>query len=170
MLDIDDPWSFPSSVQHTYLVPRSPTVRIRQSEIWVRGKCEVSTLTRSGTQIVVGGAKRSEEGRENSPPQIFRFFSLYSPFSATPQYSNFWNRLLNNFYLSAPSIWVAIIVSYPTNACEIIVLLTTPTKYREFFPTLFEKTTDFQLIFKLSRRVQLPRLKTMVQRLIYHDG
>ena len=32
-LDIDDPWSFPSSVQHTYLVPRSPTVRIRQSEI-----------------------------------------------------------------------------------------------------------------------------------------
>ena len=29
----------------------------------------------------------------------------------------------------------------------IIVLLKTPTKYREFFPTLFVKTTDFQLVF-----------------------
>ena len=41
----------------------------------------------------------------------------------------------------------AIIFSHPTSASGIIVLLITPTKYREFFPTLFVKTTDFQLIF-----------------------
>ena len=29
----------------------------------------------------------------------------------------------------------------------IIVLLKTPTKYGEFFPTLFVKTTNFQLVF-----------------------
>ena len=28
-----------------------------------------------------------------------------------------------------------------------IVLLRTPTNYREFFPTLIVKTTDFQLVF-----------------------
>ena len=28
-----------------------------------------------------------------------------------------------------------------------IVILKTPTNYREFFPTLFVKTTDFQLVF-----------------------
>ena len=42
---------------------------------------------------------------------------------------------------------LAIIISYPPSASEIIVLLKTPTKYREFFPTLFVKTTDFQLVF-----------------------
>ena len=39
------------------------------------------------------------------------------------------------------------IISYPTSASGIIVLLQAPTKYREFFPTLFVKTTDFQLVF-----------------------
>ena len=42
---------------------------------------------------------------------------------------------------------LAIIISYPTSTSGIIVLLKTPTKYREFFPTLFVKTTDFQLVF-----------------------
>ena len=42
---------------------------------------------------------------------------------------------------------LAIIISYPTSASGIIVLLKTPTKYREFFPTLFVKTADFQLVF-----------------------
>ena len=42
---------------------------------------------------------------------------------------------------------LAMIISYPTSASEIIVLLKTPTKYREIFPTLFVKTTDFQLVF-----------------------
>ena len=40
---------------------------------------------------------------------------------------------------------MAIIISYPTSVSGIIVLLKTPLKYREFFPTLFVKTTDFQL-------------------------
>ena len=42
---------------------------------------------------------------------------------------------------------LAINISYPTSASGIIVLWKTPTKYREFFPTLFVKTTDFQLVF-----------------------
>ena len=40
------------------------------------------------------------------------------------------------------------IISYPTSASGIIVLSKTPKKqYREFFPSLFVKTTDFQLVF-----------------------
>ena len=39
-----------------------------------------------------------------------------------------------------------IIIPYPTNVSKIIVLSKMPTKYREFFPTLFLKTTDFQLV------------------------
>ena len=35
-----------------------------------------------------------------------------------------------------------IIVSYPTSASGIIVLLKTPTKYGEFFPNVFVKATD----------------------------
>ena len=45
----------------------------------------------------------------------------------------------------ARSAELAIIISYPTSTSGIItVLLKTPTKYREFFPTLFAKTIDFQ--------------------------
>ena len=66
---------------------------------------------------------------------------------------------------------LAIIISYPTSASGIIVLLKTPTKYQEFFPALFVKTTDFQLIFLIfSRRAQLPYLESIVQWLLYHDG
>ena len=47
---------------------------------------------------------------------------------------------------------LAIIILYPTSASGIIVLLKTPTKYREFFPTLFvNKTTDFQLVFNFEQ-------------------
>ena len=46
---------------------------------------------------------------------------------------------------------LAIIISYRTIASGIIVLLKTPTKYREFFPTLFVKTTDFQLVFNFEQ-------------------
>ena len=46
---------------------------------------------------------------------------------------------------------LAKIISYPTSASEIIVLLKTPTKYRKFFPTLFVKTTDFQLVFNFEQ-------------------
>ena len=70
--------------------------------------------------------------------------------------------IVNNYSTSARRIWngrfhysnetrsaeLAIIISYPTSASGRIVLLKTPTKYREFFPTLFVKTTDFQLVLK----------------------
>ena len=46
---------------------------------------------------------------------------------------------------------LAIIISYPTSASGIIVLLKTPTKYREFVPNLIVKTTDFQLVFSFER-------------------
>ena len=46
---------------------------------------------------------------------------------------------------------LAIIILYPTSASGIIVLLKTPTKYREFFPTLFVKTTDFHLVFNFEQ-------------------
>ena len=46
---------------------------------------------------------------------------------------------------------LAIIILYPTSASGIIVLLKTPTKYREFFLTLFVKTTDFQLVFNFEQ-------------------
>ena len=47
---------------------------------------------------------------------------------------------------------MAMIISYPTSASGIyFVLLKTPTKYCEFFPTLFEKKTDFQLVFNFER-------------------
>ena len=41
----------------------------------------------------------------------------------------------------------AIIISYPISASGIIVSLKTPTKYREFFPTLFVKATSTVDIF-----------------------
>ena len=42
-------------------------------------------------------------------------------------------------------------ISYPTSASGITVLLKTPRKYREFFPTLFVKTTDFHLVFNFEQ-------------------
>ena len=59
-------------------------------------------------------------------------------------------------------VTLSIIISYPTSASGIIVILKTP-QIREFFPTLFVKTTNFQLVVILSRRVQLPYLESMVQ-------
>ena len=52
---------------------------------------------------------------------------------------------------------MAIIISYPTKASGIIVLLKTPTKYREFFQTLFVRTTDLQLVvnFEQTRTVTI---------------
>ena len=46
---------------------------------------------------------------------------------------------------------LAIIISYPTSTCGIIVLLKTPTKCREYFPNLFVKTTDFQRVFNFEQ-------------------
>ena len=52
---------------------------------------------------------------------------------------------------------LAIIISYSTSLSGLIVLLKTPTKYRELFPTLFVKTTDLQLVFnfELTRTVTI---------------
>ena len=46
---------------------------------------------------------------------------------------------------------LAIIISYLTTETGIIVFLKTPTKYREFFLTLFVKTTNFQLVFNFEQ-------------------
>ena len=46
---------------------------------------------------------------------------------------------------------LAIIISYPTSASGISVLLKTPRKYREFSPTLFCKSIDFQLVFNFEQ-------------------
>ena len=46
---------------------------------------------------------------------------------------------------------LVIIISYPTSVSGIIVFSKTHTKYREFFPTLFVKTTDFQLVFNFEQ-------------------
>ena len=58
---------------------------------------------------------------------------------------------------------IAMIISYPTSASGIyFVLLKTPTKYQEVFPTLFEKQPIFSLFSILSGCVQLPSLESMV--------
>ena len=57
---------------------------------------------------------------------------------------------------------LAIIVSYPTSASGIIVLLKTCTEYPEFFPILFVKTTDFQLVFNFEQTLHLAYLESMV--------
>ena len=50
---------------------------------------------------------------------------------------------------------VKIQISYPTSASGIIVSLKTPTKYREFIPTLFVKRTDFLLVFNFEQTRQV---------------
>ena len=58
---------------------------------------------------------------------------------------------------------LAIIISYPTSASGIIVLLKTPTKYREFSPTLFLKIIDFQLVFNFDQtRTERPWYNAMM--------
>ena len=43
-------------------------------------------------------------------------------------------------------------ISYPTSKSGIIVLLKTPKKHREFSPTFFVKTTDFQVVFNFKHK------------------
>ena len=45
----------------------------------------------------------------------------------------------------------------PTSASRIIiiVLLKSPSKYQEFFPFLFVKTTDFQLVFNFEQTLKV---------------
>lgn len=67
----------------------------------------------------------------------------------------------------APS---GLLSSHIQKGSGIIFVLKTPTKYRELFPSLFLKRTDFQLVLIWSRLVQLPYLESIVQWLIYQDG
>ena len=60
----------------------------------------------------------------------------------------------------AHSAELTIIISYPTSVSGIHDC---STKEREFFPTLFAKTTDFQLALILRRHVQLPHLESIVE-------
>ena len=46
---------------------------------------------------------------------------------------------------------LALIISYPTSTSGIIVSSKTLRKYREFFPTLFVKTSDFHLVFNFEQ-------------------
>ena len=43
------------------------------------------------------------------------------------------------------------VISNLISASAIIVLLKTPTKYREFVPNVIVKTTDFQLVFSFEQ-------------------
>ena len=60
-------------------------------------------------------------------------------------------KIFNNYSKSARCASLALIISYLTSASGIIVLLKTPTKFREFLSTLSVKTTDFQLVFHIWR-------------------
>ena len=62
----------------------------------------------------------------------------------------------------ARSAELAKIISYPKRASGIIVLLKTSTKYREFFPPFFLKTTDFQLVFNFEQTRTVLYLENMV--------
>ena len=68
---------------------------------------------------------------------------------------------------------LTIIISYPTKASEIIVLLKTSTKYREFFPALFVNTTDFWFVFNFEQTCTVTTFGEhgiMAHILICHDG
>ena len=52
----------------------------------------------------------------------------------------------------------------------IIVLLKTPTKYQEFLPTLFVKTTDFQLVLNFEQTRTVTIFGGHGIMLIYHYG
>ena len=70
----------------------------------------------------------------------------------------------------ARSAKLAIVISYPRSASVIIVLLKTPTKYREFFPTLLVKTTDFPLVFNFEQTRTVTIFGDHSIWLIYCDG
>ena len=77
--------------------------------------------------------------------------------------------LINNYSTSACWIWdgtkpmrglapiwlysshIQHLSEWKNNIISFIVLFKTPTKYQEFFPTSFVKTTDFQLVFNFEQ-------------------
>ena len=76
-------------------------------------------------------------------PRLIRHNQLaLTIFERCEQYNHRFDGIINNYSTTVR----VIIIPYPTSASGIIVLLKTPTKYREFFPTSFVKTADFQLV------------------------
>ena len=61
--------------------------------------------------------------------------------------------IINNYSTSARWICVGYnhLISNKRGWNNCFKLLKTPTEYRKFFPTLFLKTTDFQLVFNFER-------------------
>ena len=66
--------------------------------------------------------------------------------------------------------WLSIISS-PTRTRGIIVLLKTPTKFEEFFPTFFvKKKKKIQLLFNFEQTCTVAILEEHAMIIIYHDG
>ena len=103
------------------------------------------------------------EGKKSFFPSIFLFLTKYPASDWLNPRLIVYNQLAlaklgrRLFYMRseignvAHSAVLAIIISYPTGPSGIIVLLKTPTKYREFFLTLFVKTTDFQFVLNFEQ-------------------
>ena len=65
-------------------------------------------------------------------------------------------------------------ISSPTRTRGIIVLLKTPTKFEEFFPTFFvkkkKKKKKIQLLFNFEQTCTVAILEEHAMIIIYHDG
>ena len=72
---------------------------------------------------------------------VFRHCSQYRKYSK--------HIFIINNYSTGVRCGLAINISYPTSANEIIVILKTPTKYREFLSTLLVKQLIFSLFVQL---------------------
>ena len=80
------------------------------------------------------------------------FFVLYQLMLS----GNFWgSEILRRIFrglIFARSVELAKIISHPTSASGIIVLLKTLTKYWKFFPTLFVKQSIFSLFLNFEQK------------------
>ena len=63
-------------------------------------------------------------------------------------------------------------ISSPTRTRGIIVLLKTPSKFEEFFPTFFvkKKKKKIQLLFNFEQTCTVAILEEHAMIIIYHDG
>ena len=82
-----------------------------------------------------------------------RLFLCFTQFGGSSHSLNFdkfrdtASLTINNYSMSAHWIWDGWKPTRRVARSGIIVLLKTPTKYWEFFPTILVKTTDFQPVF-----------------------
>ena len=143
-------------------VPINLNLSELQSKLSTTATLGTEESGRCGEMAVMG---RWGEGCNMTPAVLFSFFlgggggwsttCLFSRSMLTVPYNG--NPIINDhkfndYSTSARWIWdgrqPAIIISYPTSASGIIVLLKTRTKYREF---LFVKTAVFQLVSNFER-------------------